>query len=224
MRKQHSLIFTLICTLIGISFSACGLKSEQKVEFEEDTTDYASIYRDSTLYGICGEGSSMNILQLFTDIGDTIDIDLGYVKEHGLLLGGFQPGDRMAIMPGKKKNSVKLIINESTLLGDWVQPNPIDGSSEMGFRLKEGGIAESIEQSSIIYKSWRIFNGRLEVVTQMDGGGDMEEVTLYEILKLSSDTLVIRDNEDIHEYGRHHKSDYENVEIELEDASSEFHI
>ena len=87
-------------------------------------------------------------------------------------------------------------------MGNWLMPNPIDGSSEVGIRIKDGGIAESIEQSSIIYKTWKIVDGKLEITLVREGGGDEEETNWYTIDKLDADSLVYHVNDEVFEYSR----------------------
>ena len=103
------------------------------------------------------------------------------------------------------KTKAELIINENSLLGNWVMLNPLDGSSYVGIRIKDGGIAESIEQSTIIYKTWRIVDGKLEITLVREGGGDMEEINVYDITKLDSDSLIYEDSEDFFDYIRQEK-------------------
>jgi hypothetical protein len=71
-------------------------------------------------------------------------------------------------------------------------PDPLDGSDEIGIRIKEGGVAESIEMTNITYRTWRIFNGKLEITSIREGGGEGEETNYFDILKLSQDTLIYR--------------------------------
>ena len=104
------------------------------------------------------------------------------------------------------------------MLGNWVMPNPLDGSSELGMKIKEGGIVEGIDQSTIIYKTWKIFNGQLEIVSQREGGGDFEETNRYDLVFLSPDSLVFKDSEDIFEYGRQKEQSLKS-KIKLEEAS-----
>ena len=137
----------------------------------------------------------------------------------------------MAVLPNKAKTEAVIVINQNTLLGDWVMPNPIDGSSEVGIRIKEGGVAESIDQSSIIYKTWKIYNGKLEILSQREGGGDMEEVNLYEILLLGADSLVYRtsgvekQDEETFEYSRWKEKPAMDLHgLQLEDSGDEFRI
>ena len=87
-------------------------------------------------------------------------------------------------------------------MGNWLMPNPIDGSSVVGIRIKDGGIAESIEQPSIIYKTWKTIDGKLEITMVREGGGDEEETIWYTIDKLDADSLVYHVNDEVFEYGR----------------------
>ena len=219
--KKIGVIMLMAATVM--TAGSCGGKGgeqhQEHVEEESDTTVIVTVNRDSTVYGICIDGSAMNTLQLLTDIGDTLNLSIAEANEKGKCYGGFQVGDRMALML-KDKKTAKLVINQSALLGDWVMPNPLDGSSEMGIRIKEGGIAESIDQPAMIYRSWRIYNGKLEIVAIRDGGGDMVETNLYELVSIGPDTLVFKDAEDIFEYSRQVEHHYK-VDIQLEEATED---
>ena len=114
-------------------------------------------------------------------------------------------------------------------MGDWVMPDPIDGSAEVGIRIKEGGIAESIDQSVIVYRTWKIVNGDLEILLVREGGGDEQEVNSYEILTLGPDTLAYRtlgrarDETETFEYNRWKEKPKVDLHgLELEDTGDEF--
>ena len=209
-----------LAAALGMALCGCGNKTaQQQVVVESDTTVVVNINRDSTVYGICGDGSAMNTLQLITDVGDTLNLSTAEANESGKCFGGYQGGDRMAVIL-RDKSTAKLVINQSALLGDWVMPNPLDGSSEMGVRIKEGGIAESIDQPTMIYRSWKLFNGKLEMVAIREGGGDVVETNLYDIVFIGPDSLVFKDSEDIYEYSRYREHKHV-VDIELEEASED---
>lgn len=205
-----------IVSALSLTVIACGGGQNKPVEFEEDTIRWA-VVKDSTVYGICGDGSAMNTLELLIDNGDTMVVSVTDAKDAGQVFGNYAIGDRMAVMM-KKKDVAKKVINLSALLGNWVMPNPLDGSSELGIKIKEGGIVEGIEQSTIIYKTWKIFNGQLEIVSQRDGGGDFEETNRYDLVLLSPDSLVFKDAEDVFEYGRQNVQSQKS-KIKLEEAS-----
>ena len=172
---------------------SCGGKQQQSGGGENNTSSQGEFMPlDRTIYGLCGEGTAMNTLELLTDNGDTLVLSMVNAQETGQVFGGLQTGDRLAVMANDKKTEATEVINLNTLLGDWVMPDPIDGSSEIGIRIKEGGVAESIEMTNIIYRTWKIVNGKLEIISIREGGGDQEETNLYDILSLGADTLCYK--------------------------------
>lgn len=219
---MNKVAIMFVTAAVAIGMGSCGSNGgNAATQFEEDpdTLSAMGFQRDSMVYGICGDGSAMNTLQLITDMGDTLNVSLADAREKGKCFGGMQSGDRMAVMLAGK-HTAKLVVNQSAMLGDWVMPNPLDGSSEMGIRIKEGGIAESIDQPSIIYRSWKLYNGKLEIVCVRDGGGDMVETNLYDIVSIGPDSLVYKDAEDTYEYSRQVEHHYK-VDIKLEDSSED---
>ena len=213
-----------------LSGSCGGSKQQAQTEETEDTTKVENvILRDQTIYGVCTEGTAMNTLEMTTDNGDTLMLSLTNAQENGKVFGGLQVADRVAVVADKTKKEAKLVINLNTLMGDWVMPDPIDGSAEIGIRIKEGGVAESIDQSVIVYRTWKIFNGDLEIELMREGGGDEEESNRYEILTLGPDTLAYRtlgkprDETETFEYSRWKpKAKVDLHGLELEETNDEF--
>ena len=230
MRKN--LFFWMAVASMTIMMSCGGKGGRQQVAVAEDDTSAVNVIpTDKTLYGLCGDGTAMNTLQLLRDNGDTLVLSITNAVEAGQVFGGLKVGDRIAVLPNATNSEAVIVINQNALLGDWVMPNPIDGSSEVGIRIKEGGVAESIEQSSIIYKTWKIFNGRLEILSQRDGGGDEEELNLYELVRLGPDSLVYRtmnkprEEMETFEYSRWKEPEQLDLHgLQLEDAADEFHL
>lgn len=218
--NMKKFLFLSVLTALVMMMGSCGNKSK-RVLFDNGDTAF-SAKDDPTLFGVCGVETTMNTLQLITDTGDTLQIDLTYAHENNQVLGGLQVGDRMAVLANKEHNEAFLVVNQAALLGNWVMPNPIDGSDEVGIRLKEGGIAESIEQSAIIYKTWKLARGKLEIVLVREGGTEEEETYLYDIVKLSPDSLVYKDADDTFEYCRQKPKENYGMDVKLEDAQSEF--
>jgi hypothetical protein len=206
----------LLVAAAVLTMGSCGNKT-QKVPF--DNGDSANMSIDSTLYGICGEATSMNMLQMLTDTGDTLMLDISNANEKERVFGGLQVGDRMAVVPNEDMTSAQIVINQTTLLGNWVMPNPIDGSDEVGISIKEGGVAESIDQGTIIYRTWRLVKGHLEIVLVRDGANDVEELNVYDLLKLTTDSLVYKDSEETFEYSRQKPKETYGDGVKLEDAS-----
>ena len=201
---------------------ACGSK-KQNVDDYSDTTDWAEqkeyLNRDSTIYGVCTDGLAMNTLQLLTDNGDTLTLSTVQANENGRLFGGgFSIGDHVAVLVNRERNEVVQAVNLNTLMGDWVMPNPVDGGSYMGVSIRDGGVAESINQNSLIYKTWRLVNGTLEMMYVREGGGNFEEVELYRMFYLSDDSLAFGNADEIFEYTRpRHEEDYSDVKLDEDD-------
>ncbi len=213
------------------ALGSCGGKQQQQIaEVDQDSENTEELVpRDKTIYGICTDGSAMNTLEMITDSGDTLRLSLTKANEAGKVFGGMQVSDRMAVVADKTGKEAEIVINLNTLLGDWVMPDPLDGSDEIGIRIKEGGVAESIDQSTIIYRTWKIFNGELEILLVREGGGDEEEENRYEILALGADTLAYRtlnkpkDEIETFEYKRWKEKPKVDLHgLELEDTNDEF--
>ena len=200
---MKKLAYLALGAIAGMSFAACGNKQQQQTTMVSDTTIVdSSKIKDVTVFGLCGENAAMNSLQLITDMGDTLNLNIEEARENNQVFGNYAPGDRLAVVLSPDQKRVKTVINESVLMGNWLMPNPIDGSSEVGIRIKDGGIAESIEQPTIIYKTWKIIDGKLEITLVREGGGDEEETNWYTIDKLDADSLVYHLEDEVFEYGR----------------------
>lgn len=198
MRK---LAIFVIMALATMTFMNCGNRTEQGVAVDSDTV---AIINDTpiTLFGVCADGTSMNTLQMITDSNDTLSLSIENAKENNKVFGGLLVGDRMAIVANYDKTEASFVLNLNTLLGGWIMPNPLDGSSEVGIELKDGGIAESIEQSNITYKSWRVIDGKLEITLVREGGSEEEETEVYDMLMLNNDSLIYAAPEDTMRYSR----------------------
>lgn len=222
MKDMKCFESVVVMLAVAMVMGSCGNKGgQQQEQKQQDSVAVADADRDSTVYGICGEGSAMNTLELITDIGDTLNLSVLDAKDRGQCFGGYQAGDRMAVML-RNRTTARLVINMSALLGEWAMPNPLDGVSYVGVRLKEGGVAESIDQPALNYRSWRIFNGQLELVAVREGGIDEEEISTYDFVFVGPDSLAIREGSDVFEYGRYKPVKYErNIHLE-EPSESDF--
>ena len=224
------LFFLSVASATMMLLSCGGNKQQAQGEETPETTEKENvILRDRTIYGICTDGTAMNTLEMTTDNGDTLSLSLTKAQEDGKVFGGLQVTDRVAVVADSARQNALLVINLNTLMGDWVMPDPIDGSAEIGIRIKEGGVAESIDQSVIVYRTWKIFNGELEIELMREGGGDEEELNRYEILTLSADTLAYRtlgkprDETETFEYSRWKPKPKVDLHgLELEETSDEF--
>ena len=221
MMKTKITALLLLACVATLGVVSCG-ESKPKPVSDNNENAQSAASQDSTIYGVCGEASAMNTLQLIADNGDTLIISTTEAQDAGTMFGGIAVGDRMAVIMPKGSSAALMVLNESTLLGDWVMPNPLDGTSSMGIRFKEGGVAESINHGAVLYKSWRLVNGQLEVVSVREGGGDFEETEYFQLLFLSADSLSYCDAEETFEYTRPQpEDDYSDLGIELDDGEGD---
>jgi len=209
----------LVIAVAILTMGSCGNRTQQVPFDNGDSADIANA--DPTIYGISGVATTMNMLQLITDTGDTLSLDISDAQDKGQVFGGLQAGDRMAVIPNADKTEAMKVINQTTLMGNWVMLNPLDGSDEVGIRIKEGGIAESIDQPTTSYRTWRLTRGQLEIVQVDEEGSGQEETNLYDIVKLGPDSLIYQDGEDVYEYCRQNTKKKAEDEIKLEDSSTE---
>jgi hypothetical protein len=213
---------TVIFVMAAILAIGCG--GSKKANFSEDleAEEELDAYRDSTIYGFCTDKSTGDILQIITDAGDTLNINVANARENGDIKGGYNKGDEMAVVANGDSTIALLVINKTALLGNWVMPNPIDGSSETGISIRRGGSVESIDQNAIIYKSWRIYNGKLQITATREDGVDVDETFIYSIKRITPDSLVIQDAEETFEYSRQIEVVEEELGIELDNGDDDF--
>lgn len=142
-----------------LMLAACDAKKKQQIE---DTDEVAEV-NDTTVYGVCGEGTSMHSLELITDAGDTLVYTLlsqdaeTEVETPSDVQGGLMAGDKMAVTGHKTADELVAdrVINVTSLLGHWT-------SIDKNFTIEEGGTVHSaIKAETNPWTSWKILNGSL---------------------------------------------------------------
>jgi len=216
MRK---VLYLGIAALAAAIVMSCGKKTERPDNDDlRDSTDIPQAVLP-TVYGIVASTSSGDTLKLIIDNGDTLTINIAKAREEQRFMGKIIEGDRMILQTNEQMTIAESVINQNMLLGDWVMPDPIDGSSEIGISIKEGGIVEGIDQSAITYRTWKIVDGQIEIVSIRDGGGQEEETNYYNIVKLTEDSLTFSNDEDSYEYSRQKPHEGYGTDIKLEESS-----
>ncbi len=179
---------------IAIIMVGCNTKKEKPQVVVDDEVEVA----DSTVYGVCGSGTSMHSLELVTDAGDTLtyiildseaDMDGGETK--GVVSnveGGFMAGDKMAVT-GMETVEGELVatrvINVTSLLGHWT-------SIDRNFVIEEGGTVHSeVKAETNPWTLWKILNGQL-----------LLNRDTFDITSLSADSLYLENPKGIYTYKR----------------------
>lgn len=216
---KKTLFFGIMAAVV-LSIGGCGNKQQQNYDNYRDTTE-VDVIDKPTIYGVAANTTTGDTLKLVTDNGDTLVIDITKAHKDMKVIGKIQQGDRMVVVSDPNKKYGEIVINQNMLLGDWIMPDPIDGGTNVGISIKEGGVAESIEMTNITYRTWKIVDGQLEIISIREGGGQEEEVNYYDITKLTADSLSYKNDEDSYEYSRYKPRDEYGVDIELEQSSLE---
>lgn len=156
--------FRLFMMAAAVVFLAgCNAKKDKP----QAVVDDEEMVADSTVYGVCGEGTSMHSLELITDAGDTITytiLDAEADMDGGLssgpvttVVGGMMSGDKMAVTGHKVEGEMLAdrVINVTSLLGHWT-------SLDKNFEIEEGGTVRSnVKAETNPWTSWKILNGQL---------------------------------------------------------------
>ena len=137
--------------------NSCKDKKIVPVISTNDSVALEDAENDSTIYGVCGEGTSMHSLELITDAGDTLTVFIDD-EQPGIVQGGLLAGDRIALIGYKAQDGEMLaqkVINLTSLLGKWT-------SIDKNFDILEGGeVKNNVKAETNPWTSWKILNGKL---------------------------------------------------------------
>lgn len=164
MKSLNVLLRPMLKVGMGLLFlvlmlAACDAKKKPQVG---DTDEVVEV-NDTTVYGVCGEGTSMHSLEIITDAGDTLVYTLlsqdaeTEVETPSDVQGGLMAGDKMAVTGHKTADELVAdrVINVTSLLGHWT-------SIDKNFTIEEGGTVHSaVKAETNPWTSWKILNGSL---------------------------------------------------------------
>lgn len=161
----------------------------QKKQSAVTATDTDNEVNDSTIYGVCGEGTMMHSLELITSMQDTLTILINDedVPDQTIVAGGLMAGDRMAVTACKTDDGwvAQRILNITSLLGKWTS---IDKNFEI---TDDGEVKSSMKMESKAWTQWRILNGQL-----------LLNRDTFDIVSITADSLEIENHEGIYAYRR----------------------
>lgn len=185
MKAKH-LLTVAIALVLAFAVSGCGDRKTANAVAEQTPQDTDE--DDSTVYGVCGEATTMHTLQLITDTGDTINYNLLDADDNAIdVKGGLLVGDRMAVLKNGKGNDdvPSTVINITTLLGRW-------SSIDKDFVIEEGGMVKTnVKAERNSWVSWKIHNGRL-----------LLNKDTFDINTLGADSLYLENDKGIYVYTR----------------------
>ena len=186
-------VVILVASIVLLALVGCNAKKEKPQPGAEVNEEIA----DSTVYGVCGDGTSMHSLQLVTDAGDTLtytildsEADLDGEVSGGIVSnveGGLMAGDKVAVTGLKVDGELiaNRVINVTSLLGHWT-------SLDKNFEIEEGGtVRSSLKAETNPWTSWKILNGQL-----------LLNRDTFDITSLGADSLYIENQKGIYTFKR----------------------
>ena len=184
MRKLAYLFLAVL--LSGILTTAC--KEKTAVSPDNGTDSICEEELDTTVYGICGEGTTMHNLELITNDGDTLNLAVNVDdSDTDVVKGGLLSGDKLALIVtdiyGEK--TAGIVVNLTTLEGKWT-------SLDRNFEIVDGGeVLSTVQSETNPYTSWKIHNGKLLM------GRDS-----FDVVSLGADSLELENSKGIFVYKR----------------------
>ena len=183
----------LCASILLMALVGCNAKKEKPQPLAEAHEEIV----DTTVYGVCGDGTSMHSLQLVTDAGDTLtytildaEADLDGEVSGGIVSnveGGLMSGDKVAVTGMKIDGELiaNRVINVTSLLGHWT-------SLDKNFEIEEGGTVRSnVKAETNPWTSWNILNGQL-----------LLNRDTFDITSLGADSLYIENQKGIYIFKR----------------------
>ncbi|MDE5986338.1 MAG: lipocalin family protein [Prevotella sp.] len=184
MRKLAYLFLAVL--LSGILTTAC--KKKTTVSPDNGADSICEGVSDTTVYGICGEGTTMHNLELITNDGDTLNLSVNVDdSDTDVVKGGLLCGDKLAVIVtdiyGEK--TAGIVVNLTTLEGKWT-------SLDRNFEIVDGGeVLSTVQSETNPYTSWKIHNGKLLM------GRDS-----FDVVSLGADSLELENSKGIFVYKR----------------------
>ena len=185
--KKLTFAFVLLAMA---SWCVTGCQSKgQKAQGEDSTLMVGDTVADSTVYGVCGEGTAMHTVELITDAGDSVTYIIQEDEEgRSCVQGGLLVGDRLAVIGATDRDGERVatkVINLTTLQGKWT-------SLDKNFEILEGGLIKSnVTAESNPWTEWKILNGQLLL------NRDTSDID-----QLSADSLYLENHDGIFVYKR----------------------
>lgn len=169
------LFYIVVAMLALFAANSCKNKRQASVISPTDSMQVEEV-DDSTIYGVCGEGTSMHSLELLADSGDSLTVIIDD-EDSDVVKGGLLSGDRIALVAYEDANGehvARNVINLTSLLGKWT-------SIDKNFEILEGGeVRNNVKAETNPWTSWKILNGRLLLNTDT-----------FNISKLGPDSLFL---------------------------------
>lgn len=192
-------ISVALLALVTLAFFSCEEKKKEPQKPPVNIQVLDEIPRIVEAHGTIGEGSSMNVLEFLGDDGDTV-----YIRVPGqAVMGGVRVGDEVQVIYNVSDDDIfaSVAVNLTSLQHLWSQRGA-DGR-EQSLELNSGGRATTYNMA-VDYDSWEVQAGQLLLrVPKRIGDESPAVVDTFEIMQLTSDSLVLMNGDFMTEFERY---------------------
>jgi hypothetical protein len=194
MKKTSIILLTLVTLLFS-----CEEKKKETQEPEIRVMPMHEMPGICEAHGTIGDGSTMNVIEFISDDGDTL-----YINKNGqTVMGGLVVGDELEVIYNVTKDDsfASVAVNLTALQHIWSQRGA-DGK-EQSLEINSGGGAATYNMS-VDYDSWEVKNGLLLLHSPKKIGDETPAIVdTFEIMQLTTDSLVLMNGDLVSEFERY---------------------
>ncbi len=175
-----------VTLLLAVLFVGCKNGKKEKEVPVIDIQPVKHLPEIKEVWGVIGEGTSMDVIEVVTDAADTLQI----MNPAQVLTGGLIIGDRINIIYTAKGDTLigNMAVNVTELTHLWSQLD--DYGNEQSIELTPEGEVYTVNMGKINYDSWRLDSGSL--LLHSPAANDMAEYTdTFSISLLTEKQLVL---------------------------------
>ncbi len=192
-------INVMLLALATLMLFSCEEKKKDPQKSDVEVVPVHEMPSICEAHGTIGDGSSMNVIEFINDDGDTL-----YISKNGQdVMGGLVVGDELDVIYNVTKEDVfaSVAVNLTSLQHIWSQRGT-DGR-EQSLELNQGGSATTYNMS-VDYDSWEVKNGLLLLHSPKKIGSETPAIVdTFEIMQLTTDSLVLMNGDLVTEFGRY---------------------
>ncbi len=188
MMRKSPLLLILATLLLLVGCEGC---SNKKADSDKPVTDSLAMVQEPVfkeVSGTIGDGTSMNVIEVVTEEGDTIYI----TNQAQMVTGGLVAGERIDIVYADTGDELvgHVAINVSALTHLWSQ---LDGyGNEQSLELAPNGEAYTRNMPTVNYDSWSLEGGLLLLHSPAVLTKEIAEHTdTFQIMRLTETQLVL---------------------------------
>lgn len=192
--KKYGILSIATAIFILTTMASCSGGNKENNETELDSLNVEPTPAYLEVKGIVGDGSSMNVVEVITESGDTV-----YVSTPAqMVAGGVTAGDEIDIIYNEQDGEYvgSVAVNVTSLAQFWTKSNA--HGQEQGLELCPNGTVVTWNFGTVDYDLWKLEGGKLLLHSPVQVAKEMQEYTdTFLILNLDREELVLssHDNE-----------------------------